>query len=301
MIRKPSLALNRAHLALWLGAAAGLAGCGGGGGDSAAANKPPTAAARLVGEAVLNAATVFDVTGTVDTDGTIVTRSWNYGDGQTGTVDNHVYATTGAFTATYTVTDNQGATAAATVAVTVAKCSGAGTAAAAVSVRTTVCVQTSRGEMVFEINSAQAPITATNFMRYVDDGFFKGTLFHRVINGFVIQGGGFTTGLVAKPPTYLPIVLESNNGLQNLVYTLAMARTNAPDSATSQFFINVVANPGLNYNPGVPGANGYAVFGTVIAGTAVVDTIKGVATGVVNGNADVPLTDVVIQGAVRMP
>lgn len=257
--------------------------------------------ARLTAEAVLNAATVFDTTGTADPDGSIAGRSWAYGDGQTGSVDNHVYAASGSYTATYTATDDKGATASAAVTVVVAKCSAAGTAAAALSPYATVCVQTSRGEMVFEVYPAQAPQSAANFLKYAADGFYAGTLFHRVIPGFVIQAGGYTAGLVAKPPTYAPIALESANGLKNWQYTLAMARTTQPNSATSQFYINLVDNPALDYSAAVVSPNGYAVFGQVISGTAVVDTIGAVATRTTGGLADVPVQDLVIRGMVSLP
>jgi peptidyl-prolyl cis-trans isomerase A (cyclophilin A) len=273
-------------------------GGGGGGGSPATPNLSPTASAKLVGEAVLGATTVFDSSASADADGTIATRSWAYGDGQSGAVDNHVYAAAGSYTATLTVTDNQGAASSAQVAVTVAKCSAAGSHAATLSPFPTVCVQTSKGEMVFEVYPAQAPASAANFLQYVSDGFYSGTLFHRVIPGFVIQGGGFLPGLVAKPPTHLPIALESTNGLKNTQYTLAMARTTAPDSATSQFFVNLVDNPGLDYKASTLGPNGYAVFGQVLfTGTAVVDAIGAVATN----TADVPLQDVVIRSMVRLP
>ena len=249
----------------------------------------------------MNATATFDTTGTADSDGSIVSRAWNYGDGRTGTTDVHVYAASGTFTATYTVTDNTGGSASTTVSVAVAKCSAAGLASAALSPHTTVCVQSSRGEMVFEIYTLQAPVTAANFMKYVNDGFFGGTIFHRVIPGFVLQGGGFTPGMVAKTQTYPAIALESSTGLKNWRYTLAMARTSAPNSATSQFFVNLVDNAALDYNPANALPNGYAVFGQVIHGTAVVDAMANVATGAVAGFLDVPVDDIVIRGMVRVP
>ena len=138
-------------------------------------------------------------------------------------------------------------------------------------------------------------------MKYAADGFYAGTLFHRVIPGFVIQAGGFTTGLVTKSPTYAPIALESGNGLKNWQYTLAMARATQPNSATSQFYINLVDNPALDYSAAVVLPNGYAVFGQVIAGTAVVDTIGAVATTTTAGLSDVPVQDLVIRGMVSLP
>ena len=279
-----------------------LSACGGGGGaPSPAPNQAPTAVAKLSGEAVLAAVTTFDTSGTTDADGSIATRSWNYGDGQSGSADSHSYTRAGSYTATLTVTDNLGATASASVPVTVTKCSAAGTAAALLSPQPTLCVQTSRGEMVFEVFPVQAPITVANFLKYVDDGFYAGTLFHRVIAGFVAQAGGFIAGPTAKAATYAPIVLESNNGLKNWQYTLAMARTSVPDSATSQFYINLLDNHGLDYSASVAGANGYAVFGQVISGTALVDALGTVATGTAAGMTDVPVQDITIRSMVRLP
>jgi peptidyl-prolyl cis-trans isomerase A (cyclophilin A) len=183
--------------------------------------------------------------------------------------------------------------------VTVARCSAAGTSAATTAQgagRAAVCMQTSLGEMVMELYTGQAPVTSANFLRYVDDGFFTDTLFHRVIAGFVIQGGGFVSGMVAKPATYPAIPLEVGVGLSNTRYTVAMARTNDLNSATSQFYVNLVDNVPLDTNAG-----GYAVFGKVISGTAVVDAIGAVATGTTNGFADVPRQDIVVTSAVRMP
>ena len=278
-----------------------LVACGGGG--SSAANQAPVASATLNGEAVLNAATIFDTSGSKDPDGSIASRSWSYGDGQTGSSDSHIYASTGSFTATLTVTDNSGSTASTSVALTVKKCSAAGTQAATLSPFTTLCVQTSRGEMVFEVFVAQAPITAANFLRYVDDGFYSGLLVHRVIPGFVIQTGGYLPSLVPRAATHPAIALESNNGLKNWRYTLAMARTSAPNSATSQFYVNLVDNPALDYNSTQASPNGYAVFGQVISGTSVMDAIGNVATTSVAaaGLTDVPVQDVLIQSVVRMP
>jgi len=268
-----------------------------------APNRPPTAAATWTGPAVAQVATSFDTTASTDTDGTIAARSWAYGDGQTGTADSHVYASAGTYTATYSVTDDRGASASKAVTVTVVKCSAAGTRAATLSPFTSVCVQTSLGEMVFEVfpNWPGAEHTVANFLRYVDDGFYTGTLFHRVVPDFVIQGGGYLPGVTVKPATYAPIALQSNNRLQNKQYTLAMARTDVADSATSQFFVNLVDNPALDYNPAVGAPNGYAVFGQVISGQGVLATIAAVPTGTRAGLANLPLRDVVIQGMVRLP
>jgi cyclophilin family peptidyl-prolyl cis-trans isomerase len=154
--------------------------------------------------------------------------------------------------------------------------------------------KTSAGTIRVELYPAKAPKTVENFLQYVRDGHYNGTIFHRVINGFMIQGGGFTSDMQQKP-VQPPIKNESTNGLKNDVYTVAMARTNVRDSATSQFFINVKDNGFLNFagdsNPG------YAVFGKVVEGTDTVDKIKAVATGNQRGMGDVPTTPVVIEKA----
>ena len=156
-----------------------------------------------------------------------------------------------------------------------------------------VTLFTSKGTIVLELDPTTAPISSNNYLSYVSKGFYTNTLFHRVISGFMIQGGGYTTGLVKKDGQSAAIELESNKGLSNLRGTLAMARTNVFNSATSEFFINVVDNTFLDYkNSGNPG---YAVFGKVVQGMDVVDAIVAEPTGVLNGFADVPLTDVVIK------
>jgi peptidyl-prolyl cis-trans isomerase A (cyclophilin A) len=137
--------------------------------------------------------------------------------------------------------------------------------------------KTNQGSFVVDLESDRAPKTVNNFLAYVKSGFYNGTVFHRVINGFMVQGGGFTTDLVQKP-TQAPVVSEAQNGLKNQNYTIAMARTSDPDSATAQFFINVKDNPGLDY-PNAMG-NGYTVFGRVISGQQTIDKIKGVPTGI---------------------
>jgi cyclophilin family peptidyl-prolyl cis-trans isomerase len=161
-----------------------------------------------------------------------------------------------------------------------------------------VLVATSLGSFVVELNQAKAPISTDNFLRYVTDGFYKDTLFHRVIANFVIQAGGFTKGPTPKTATSPAIPLESQNGLSNLRGTLAMARTSEPDSATSQFYINLKDNTSLDYanaqNPG------YAVFGSVVAGLTVVDSIAAVQTGAAGGLTDVPLVDVTITNVARI-
>ena len=153
---------------------------------------------------------------------------------------------------------------------------------------------TNHGEILIELDAEKAPITAANFEQYVRDGHYDGTLFHRVINGFMIQGGGFNSDFSEKS-TRAPIQNEAKNGLKNTVGTLAMARTNAPHSATAQFFINVSNNGFLDY-PGQDGW-GYCVFGRVVEGMDVVNAIKGVATGNKHGHSDVPKNDVVIEKA----
>jgi peptidyl-prolyl cis-trans isomerase A (cyclophilin A) len=154
-----------------------------------------------------------------------------------------------------------------------------------------VRLATSLGDIVVELAPDKAPKSVENFVQYVKEGHYDGTLFHRVIDGFMIQGGGFTPGMTQKP-TRAPIPLEVNKGLSNLRGTLAMARTSAPDSATAQFFINVVDTPRLDTMGG-----GYAVFGKVVEGMDVVDKIKAVPTGNKGPFQNVPLTDVVIKKA----
>ncbi len=159
--------------------------------------------------------------------------------------------------------------------------------------------KTNMGNFVVELDSDKAPKTSANFLNYVKSGFYNGTIFHRVIDGFMIQGGGFTSDLTQKP-TDAPVVSEANNGLKNNTYTIAMARTSDPDSATAQFFINVKDNQGLDY-PNAMG-NGYTVFGKVISGTQTIDGIRKVPTMVapaprVGRMADVPTKTVLIESA----
>ena len=167
-------------------------------------------------------------------------------------------------------------------------------ATAHAQVQQRVKLATSAGDIVVELDAAKAPKTVENFLQYVKDKHYDGTVFHRVIDGFMIQGGGFTADLQQKP-TRAPIPLEASNGLKNDKYTIAMARTGNPNSATSQFFINVKNNDSLNAPN--PDGYGYTVFGKVVAGTDVVDKIRGVATGNKNGMQNVPVTPVVIQSA----
>lgn len=153
--------------------------------------------------------------------------------------------------------------------------------------------KTNLGSFKIELDEKNAPITTKNFLDYVNSGFFNGTIFHRVINGFMIQGGGFTPDMKQKD-TKPPIVNESNNGLKNDAYTVAMARTSVPDSATSQFFINVANNDFLNY-PAQDGF-GYCVFGKVTEGMETIDKIKNMATGNhPNGHQDVPIEAIIIE------
>ena len=157
-----------------------------------------------------------------------------------------------------------------------------------------VKLATTAGDIVVELDEAKAPKTVENFLQYVKDKHYDGTVFHRVIDGFMIQGGGFTADLQQKP-TRAPIPLEASNGLKNDKYTIAMARTGKPNSPTSQFFINVKNNDSLNAPN--PDGYGYTVFGKVVSGTDVVDKIRAVATGNKGGMQNVPLEAVTIKSA----
>lgn len=159
-----------------------------------------------------------------------------------------------------------------------------------------VLLKTNKGDITIELNAEKAPKTVENFINYVNSGFYNGTIFHRVINNFMVQGGGFEVGMAQKD-TNAPVENEANNGLKNDRYTLAMARTNDPHSATAQFFINVADNDFLNHTNPTPNGWGYAVFGKVIAGNEVVDAIKGVKTGSKGFHQDVPVDDVIIESA----
>jgi peptidyl-prolyl cis-trans isomerase B (cyclophilin B) len=153
------------------------------------------------------------------------------------------------------------------------------------------------GVVTLELEQDKAPKSVENFLSYVKKGHYDGTVFHRVINGFMIQGGGFAPGMTQKP-TDATIENEANNGLKNNQYTVAMARTNAPHSASAQFFINVADNDFLNHTAPTPQGWGYAVFGKVVSGQDIVDRIKGVKTGRKGFHDDVPQQDVVIEKAV---
>lgn len=158
-----------------------------------------------------------------------------------------------------------------------------------------VTLATSAGDIVLELDAARAPKSVANFVDYVKAGHYDGTVFHRVIPDFMIQGGGFTADMAQKP-TRAPIPLESRNGLSNTRGTVAMARTMVPDSATAQFFVNVKDNPFLDAANARDGA-GYAVFGKVVKGMDVVDKIRGVATGSRGPHQNVPLEPVIIRKA----
>ncbi|MBM3377925.1 MAG: peptidyl-prolyl cis-trans isomerase [Betaproteobacteria bacterium] len=157
-------------------------------------------------------------------------------------------------------------------------------------------LKTSMGSIKLRLHADKAPATVENFITYVKDGHFDGTIFHRVINGFMIQGGGFDTTMKQKP-TRDPIANEADNGLKNNAYTVAMARTSDPHSATAQFFINVVDNEFLNFKAPTGNGWGYTVFGEVSEGKEVVDKIKAVKTGNQGFHQDVPLEAVLIEKA----
>jgi cyclophilin family peptidyl-prolyl cis-trans isomerase len=157
-----------------------------------------------------------------------------------------------------------------------------------------VVVDTSAGSIVIELYKDRAPVSVENFLQYAREGFYNGTIWHRVVSGYVIQGGGYTSDMVEKP-TRGPIQNEATNGLSNLRGTVAMARTRALRSATTQFYINLADNTSLDHHGFSPDDFGYAVFGRVLAGMDVVDRIAGVRTGSKNGMDDVPLTPVLIK------
>ena len=163
----------------------------------------------------------------------------------------------------------------------------------------TVELHTNHGLIRIELDDVKAPISVENFLSYVRSGHYDGTVFHRVIKGFMIQGGGFAPGMKQKPTTG-EIQNEANNGLKNEHYTLAMARTNVPHSASSQFFINATDNGFLNFKSETPSGWGYAVFGKVVAGNDIVDAIEKVKTGNAGGHGDVPVEDVLIERAVEI-
>ncbi|MEQ6289307.1 peptidylprolyl isomerase [Vogesella sp. GCM10023246] len=167
----------------------------------------------------------------------------------------------------------------------------------------TVELTTNKGPITIELNPAKAPKTVENFVAYVKAGHYSNTLFHRIIDGFMIQGGGFTVqnGSLVQKPTRAPVMIEADNGLKNVIGTIAMARTPNPNSATSQFFINLVNNEFLDFRGKTPEGWGYTVFGKVTAGMDVVNRISKVRTGYVDGMQDVPLESVVITKATYKP
>jgi peptidyl-prolyl cis-trans isomerase B (cyclophilin B) len=160
----------------------------------------------------------------------------------------------------------------------------------------TVRLHTSMGAITLKLNAERAPKTVENFLNYVRSGHYTNTMFHRVINGFMIQGGGFEPGMRQKPISE-PIPNEANNGLKNDKYTIAMARTSDPHSATAQFFVNVADNDFLNHTAATPQGWGYCVFGKVVEGADVVDKIKAVATMRYGTHQDVPNQEVLIKSA----
>ena len=164
---------------------------------------------------------------------------------------------------------------------------------------TIVELQTSQGDIRIQLDEQRAPVCAKNFISYVESGHYDGTIFHRVIRNFMIQGGGFTADMQQKP-TAEPIKNEAANGLKNNKYTIAMARTSAPHSATAQFFINTADNDFLNFKSESPSGWGYAVFGEVIAGKDIVDKIEGTKTGRKGFHDDVPQEAIVIRKAVKL-
>jgi len=162
-----------------------------------------------------------------------------------------------------------------------------------------VRLETSAGAVTIELDAERAPLSAANFLQYVQAGHYDGTVFHRVIKGFMVQGGGFEPGMKQKP-TQAPIRNEANNGVKNKRYTLAMARTSDPHSASAQFFINTVDNAFLDFKAENSQGWGYAVFGRVIEGMDVVDRIEATSTGRKGGHDDVPLEDVRIERATEV-
>jgi peptidyl-prolyl cis-trans isomerase B (cyclophilin B) len=156
-----------------------------------------------------------------------------------------------------------------------------------------------RGVITIELNAEKAPKTVANFLRYVAEGHYTNTVFHRVMDGFMVQGGGFEPGMRQKTATHT-VENEANNGLKNDMYTVAMARTSDPHSGGAQFFVNVANNDFLNHTSPTPSGWGYCVFGKVVAGTDVVDAIRGVKTGRSGFHENVPKEDVVIERAVAL-
>jgi peptidyl-prolyl cis-trans isomerase A (cyclophilin A) len=272
----------------WLigGAARGLVACGGGGSDGAAA--PAATVSAVTSDQALSygKAAVLKVTGT------------NLNLGMTLTAPGCKVLTEQAGSTASARSYNCLVTVPTSLQLAVASSAGASLYSASLPVPDPqVTLVTSLGTILLELNPTKAPLTVDNFLKYSADGFYSNLTFHRVISSFMIQGGGFSAGPAPKTATYGPIKLESNNGLSNLRGTLAMARTSVADSATSQFFINVVDNTFLDYASAA--SPGYAVFGKVVDGMTVVDAIRAVPTGVRGGMTDVPLSDVLIVSALQ--
>ena len=162
---------------------------------------------------------------------------------------------------------------------------------------TCVSFDTNKGDIVLVLDEKNAPISSQNFLKYVNDGFYDQTIFHRIIDGFMVQGGGLTIEFQEKE-TDAPIKNESNNGLKNIRGTIAMARTSAPDSATSQFFINTVNNPSLDYGARGKDSWGYTVFGKVVSGMEVIDSISKIQTGRLRQHRDVPAEVIMLEKAI---
>ncbi|MEG1479430.1 MAG: peptidylprolyl isomerase [Kiritimatiellia bacterium] len=162
-----------------------------------------------------------------------------------------------------------------------------------------ILMKTNKGDVTLALDESSAPLTVANFLKYMEEGFYDGTIFHRVIPGFMVQGGGFTAEMKQKA-THAALQNEANNGLKNEKYTLAMARTPAIHSATAQFFINTADNAFLNFRAPNPTGYGYAVFGRVTDGFEIVDAIEQVPTGISGDFQDVPLTTVVIESVRRV-
>jgi len=171
---------------------------------------------------------------------------------------------------------------------------------ATINYGTTVLIKTNKGDITVALDAEKAPVSVNNFIEYINQGFYNGTIFHRVIPGFMVQGGGFDKDFLQKK-TNAPIKNEAANGLKNKRGSLAMARTSDPDSATAQFFINLVDNDFLNYRSATPAGYGYAVFGEVTKGMDVVDAIAKVKTDTRNGHQNVPVDAVVIESITFVP
>jgi peptidyl-prolyl cis-trans isomerase A (cyclophilin A) len=275
-----------------------LSACGGGGGGSDVNAATPSALPPppVAHQAVQLDSPTFMPAGTLTGP-----ANWDYGDGTQGTSASHTFSAPGTYAVTYSYTDSKGLAAKGSIKVDVQACSNAGIAAAKASPSTTnVCVQTSKGEMVFALDANLAPLSTANFMAYVKKGYYNSTVVHRVEQVasvyWVIQGGlvGLDDdGYFYKTPDG-DIALESRNGLRNKRYTLGMARGPAVDSANSQFYINLMDAPAFDYQPGV--RDGYAVFGSIISGTDVADAMGAVPTKALSVYPKFPSTPLVYIG-----